>query len=1110
MRIVAIDAPTRPVPALTRPDPRVRQHALRESLALAVVSVAVVVGLWTTYRQQATHLRSIAADLGNGSVLDIRAVDAAALAPVLSVFPSDVERAFAARRIVEWVHAGGGLTHVGALATITVPVSAISGDARLTVLGERARARPSAVHVPLLMPADVAAIKPALVVRTRVEYERLTAFAAVLFLLSFWVTHVARRLLGTTAEATVLPAMMLLTGLSLIAMMSLRDPLRDTHAAWSVAVGVALACVALTAISVVDFESPRLRFATGVPLGLAVMLATLLLLFGSGPGESGVKVNLWGVQPIEAIRILAVFSLAAYFSRRWETLRELSSNVGAGFSGSSAGVAGLWQRPRWSDVTPLVVIVGTLLVFFFLQKDLGPALVLGALSLALYGVARGRSSLVLAGFAVLIAGFAAGYRLGVPATVAKRVSIWLDPWDNGLVRGDQIAHGLWAMASGGVRGVGVGAGDGQVVPAAHTDLIVAVLGEEIGIVGTLVLAAVYALLVWRMLRVAARAPGDYTMFLALGCALSLAVPAIVIVGGVLGVIPLSGVVTPFLSFGKSSMVCNFVAVGIVLAIARRGGTIRPRFERQVRTVGIVLACAVAVLVADAARVQAWHADDIAVRPTLVQQADGVARYQYNPRLILAARRIPRGTIYDRNGLALATSDPERAATLIERLGQLGLGSVPCPAPPARCYPLQGRGFHLLGDWNRQVNWTASNASFVERDENAVLQGFDDHAQVIQRTLPGGGKQTVVMRDLRELLPLVRHKADPDDSSIRAILERPRDVTVSVDGVFQALVSRALEARVKAAGAGRGAVAVIDPDTGELLASASYPYPSESVTGEDASALQTALLDRARYGLYPPGSTFKLITAAAALRTNAGPGASFMCQRLPDGRVGTRIPGFGRPVRDDVLDRAPHGLVDLHRGLVVSCNAYFAQLAVRVGPQAIMETAAATGIRVALDPIPVRLKRTLPYAGYGQGEVVASPLRMARVAGAIATDGVLRDTTLLRVEDVSRTASRGSHATARWLTPEQASYLATTMRDVVREGTGRVLAAHPVAIAGKTGTAEASTGPAHSWFVGFAPYATRGRRIAFATIVENAGYGSRVAAPLAGDVVSAAVSAGVIR
>jgi peptidoglycan glycosyltransferase len=85
-----------------------------------------------------------------------------------------------------------------------------------------------------------------------------------------------------------------------------------------------------------------------------------------------------------------------------------------------------------------------------------------------------------------------------------------------------------------------------------------------------------------------------------------------------------------------------------------------------------------------------------------------------------------------------------------------------------------------------------------------------------------------------------------------------------------------------------------------------------------------------------------------------------------------------------------------------------------------------------------------------------------------------------------------------------------MRDVVQSGTGRVLATAPIAVAGKTGTAELNDAPSHSWFVGFAPYATHGRRIAFAVIVENAGYGGRVAAPLAGDVVAAAQAAGVIR
>src|SRR4051812_29684877 len=1100
MRIATADPPARRPRLLRRVDPRQRRHARLEFLGLAVVTIVIATGFWTTYQRQVSTFAAVNRDLTTGAVVQPGAAPPSALAEKLTMFPSVAERRFAADAVEQFVRDQGGLTHVGALAGITVPARDVKMRAQLTVLRDWLAQRTDAPDVRLFTPADIAAMKPGMVVRTPRQYERRAWMTLAVFMLAFWFAHAVRTALGTTGDAVLLPAVQLLAGLSVITMLSMRDPLRDTEAAWSVAIAVGLACTAMVCVSALDFENPRFRFSTGLPLATAIGLAALLVLFGSGPGASGVKVNLWGAQPIEAIRVLAVLALAAYFSRRWETVREISERPAA---------APYLRLPRWRDVSPMIVIVGTLLVFFFLQRDLGPALVLGCMALALYGVARGRSTLVVIGIATLVAGFAIGYELGVPATVARRVAIWLDPWNNGLLGGDQVAHGLWALASGSLGGLGLGVGDGQLVPAGHTDLILAVVGEEIGLVGVLVVAAVYLLVVWRVLRLPRGAPGDYTAFLALGCALSLAVPAMVIVAGVFGAFPLSGVATSFLSFGKSSMIANVVSIAIVLAIARRPGPVRPHFQRQIRTVGVLLASALLFLVVDAARIEAWQADDVAVRPSLVEQADGVARYQYNRRLLIAARLIPRGTIFDRNGLALATRDQAAAAATTARLGAAGVPTTDCPAPPLRCYPLKGRAFHLLGDWNGQTNWNASNASFLERDQNVVLQGFDDHPRTVERTTGNGTRELVVMRDYRELLPLVRHKGEPDNRTVRRLLDRPRDVTTSIDGVFQALVTRALESRVHAAGVERGAVVVIDPDTGELLASASVPYPDlDSLRVASAPAPRLpSLLDRGRYGLYPPGSTFKLITAAAALRANAA-SSTFMCERLDDGRIGAQVRGFRHAVRDDVTDVHPHGEVNLHRGLVVSCNAYFAQLAVRVGSQALIDAAAATGIKVAADPVKTHLRDTLPYAGYGQGEVVASPLRMARVAGAIATDGVIRDTTPLRVEPLRRDAAAA--AGVRWLTSEQASFLATSMRDVVQSGTGRVLATAPIAVAGKTGTAELNDAPSHSWFVGFAPYATHGRRIAFAVIVENAGYGGRVAAPLAGDVVAAAQAAGVIR
>ena len=193
---------------------------------------------------------------------------------------------------------------------------------------------------------------------------------------------------------------------------------------------------------------------------------------------------------------------------------------------------------------------------------------------------------------------------------------------------------------------------------------------------------------------------------------------------------------------------------------------------------------------------------------------------------------------------------------------------------------------------------------------------------------------------------------------------------------------------------------------------------------------------------------------------------------------------------------------MHDALVHSCNAYFAQLAVRLGPAPILETAAQLGITVAPFSSDQALRSRLPQAGYGQGNVVATPLRMARVAAAIASGGALHD---VRLEPQrSRQA-----ATDLLLPPDQAARLARYMRDAVLHGSGRRLKDHPWRIAGKTGTGEVSGRPSHAWFVGFAPHGSAARRIAFAVIIENAGYGGLAAAPAAGEIVTAAAAAGLI-
>ena len=161
--------------------------------------------------------------------------------------------------------------------------------------------------------------------------------------------------------------------------------------------------------------------------------------------------NLFGFQPVEIIRLLLIFFLAGYFATRWDVLRHAREDAPPSPNSRSASTF-----RRWNTRLPVLVSVALSLVFFFLQKDMGPALVFACLFLVLYGIARGSAVVPAIGLGLLMLGFAFGYLIGVPHTVGDRVAMWLSPWDNLVHGGDQLAHSLWAFASGGVPGMGIG------------------------------------------------------------------------------------------------------------------------------------------------------------------------------------------------------------------------------------------------------------------------------------------------------------------------------------------------------------------------------------------------------------------------------------------------------------------------------------------------------------------------------------------------------------------------------------------------------------------------------------------------------------------------------
>jgi cell division protein FtsW (lipid II flippase) len=1055
------------------------------------------------------------------TVVNLNAVqDLDSLERVLdAVLPMPGDRRLAARELLAFLVQADGtrrpLPNVGAIARIRVSDTAIDRAAgasayRERLLDERTRAAGAGIEIPrsvsLLTSAQLAAIKPSLMVRDRADVRGLLLTWGALYLIAFHAVSAAWRWRRIPGDRVLLIAAHVLTAVGFAAMISRPDPLRDLVLFVRYAEGVMAGLAVAAVVSFANLRTGSLRNLSYLPLAGAFVLSFLLLVpgVGSGPAGSNAKVNLGPFQPIEAIRILLALFLAGYFARHWELLRAVRSD----------GI-GDFRLPSWVDVPraryalPVVVGVGAALTLFFLQKDLGPALMLAVVFLAVYGVARGTAGLMLAGAVLLGAGFYIGYRMEISTTLAERVRMWQSPWDNMARGGDQIAQALWSMSTGGLFGTGVGLGDTRYLPAGHTDLVLAAVGEELGFAGLAAIGLVYAAVIARALATARHASTDYAFFLATVLALFLAVPVLLMASGTLGIVPLTGVVTPFLSFGGSAMLANFAALGLLAAI--RSDTEKPAdlqaFSAPIRWLGRALTIAGGVLLIAAGRAQVGQADDLVVKPHLGVQADGMRRYQYNPRVLEVARRIPRGTIVDRERLVLATDDREllrKAAPAYARLG-ISLDSA-CPDRTARCYPLGGRAFHVLGDAGTRMNWSATNTSFVERDSEARLRGFDDHQAAVAITESDGTPGTVLRRDYRDLVPALRHRHQPDHPAVQAVMNQRRELRLTIDARLQVRAAAILAEYARRSSTGRAAAVVVDPATGDLLASVSYPWPSDAELRTPANAKDMdvdALLDRPRYGLYPPGSTFKLMTAAAALRRDTGAAAqTFTCSRLPGDRVGAHVPGYTRPIRDDVMDRRPHGTIDLHRALVVSCNAYFAQLAVRLGPRALLDVAGRAEIPLALNNAARRIRDTLPQIGYGQGEVVASPLRMARVAAAIAADGILRDSRL--------DAAAPAAVAHELLPPELARTLGRAMRGVVLDGTGRSLRGHATAVAGKTGTAEVAGAPSHSWFVGFAPYGPASRRIAVAVILEHAGYGGAGATPAAGEIVAAAAAAGLIR
>ena len=373
--------------------------------------------------------------------------------------------------------------------------------------------------------------------------------------------HVAIRLFAEYADPILLPIVSALNGvgLAVIHRIDLANQAANpgaktfagTQLVW-MTIGVGL----FIAVIVVLRDHRRLQAYTYTAGLAAIVLLLLPLVPGIGRRINGARIWIhvgpMSFQPGEVAKLLLVVAFAGYFVVHRDAL-------------ALAGRRLLFvDLPRGRDLGPILAMWLVSLAILVFQRDLGSSLLFFGLFLVMLYTATERPGWLVVGGIMFVAGAYGGYlELG---HVHARVEAWLHPFSPG-VNSFQIVQGLYGMAWGGLIGRGLGQGNPQITPYSYSDFIVPSIGEELGLTGVMALLLLYGILVERGLRTALICRDDFGKLMASGLAVVVALQVFVVVGGVTKLIPLTGLTTPFLSYGGSSLVANWALVALLLRIS---------------------------------------------------------------------------------------------------------------------------------------------------------------------------------------------------------------------------------------------------------------------------------------------------------------------------------------------------------------------------------------------------------------------------------------------------------------------------------------------------------------------------------------------------------------
>lgn len=866
----------------------------------------------------------------------------------------------------------------------------------------------------------------------------------------FGVVHLALRRLAPGADSVLLPIVFVLTSTGIAFVTRLVPSEAFDQVLWLV---ISVAALIATLAAVPSLERVgRYKYILAV-VGLALLIAPAII--GTEINGSKLWIQFAGrsFQPGELARVFLILFLGAYLAEHREVL-----------TGSTRKVLGL-PVPEFKALGPLLLMWAASLVVMVGSRDLGSSLLLFGIFLAMIYAATGRLTYVVTGLVLFSGGAFAAFKMF--SHVQTRVDIWLDPFADAADRGYQLVQSLFAFASGGFFGTGIGAGMPDRIPYVDTDFIFAAIGEEMGYLGAAAIVLLYLVFAVRGFTTASRAKSDMAAVSAAGFTASIALQTFVIVGGVTALIPLTGITLPFVSRGGSSMLSTFIMLALLLRAgdestglgsemvsSDQSYAVLGRLALSKRLVWLTVAFSLltTALLANLTWVQVINATNLQNHPA-------------NSRALASEMKVARGTIATRDGVVLAESLEGDNGTF------------------ERTYPEGAFASHLVGYYSYQYG-----RSGIEQAANDALTGsrvYDSWADVV------------------------------DDAA--GVPVRGNDVVLTIDSTVQKAAEQALRGET-------GAIVVLDPRSGAVLAEASTPEYDPNDVETDWDSLSVAegapLLDRSRQSILAPGSTFKAVTLTGVYAHDvATPSSTYPAPGSLD--IG------GAPVTN--FEESSYASVDLKTATAKSINTVFGQVSVELGSTALVAQAEQFGfnreipfdlpIKTSLMPDPDEMTEwETAWAGVGQPvgehESPAGPqatvFQMALVAAGIANDGeVMAPYVIEQITSASGASTPLSTAQPRrWQSvcdAVTANLVTDAMVAVVESGSGARARVTGVSVAGKTGTAEVGKDqPTNAWFIAFAP--ADNPTVALAIMLEGAGLGGRIAAPAAQPVLKAALAA----